>query len=171
MVFLLNGTPGPPDSWAKAVLNIDSNSRSNSIFFVYNAKLKILFYCHGVGKITYDRFFERLLYLTASVKAERILFRLPAMRKKLRAMRHIGESWLCAVPHSAESRLRVMLHSVELKKKFNLRLRAIPLNFKFKSKIFLRHSAESIFIVEFNRIRIYMQNRFSPWIRGPRGTV
>jgi uncharacterized protein YegL len=30
-VFLLNGTPGSPDSWAKAVLNIDSNSRSNSI--------------------------------------------------------------------------------------------------------------------------------------------
>jgi hypothetical protein len=58
--FSLNGSP---DSWAKAVLNIDSNSRSNSIrfFFIDNAKLKILFYCHGEGKITYDRFFERLL--------------------------------------------------------------------------------------------------------------
>jgi hypothetical protein len=35
----------------------------------------------------------------------------------------------------------------------------------------MRHSAESIFSVEFNRIspriRIYMQNRFSPWIKGP----
>jgi hypothetical protein len=31
LVFLLNGTPGSPDSWAKAVLNIDSNLRSNSI--------------------------------------------------------------------------------------------------------------------------------------------
>jgi hypothetical protein len=29
--FSLNGTPGSPDSWAKAVLNIDLNSRSNSI--------------------------------------------------------------------------------------------------------------------------------------------
>jgi hypothetical protein len=31
-----------------------------------NAKLKILFYCHGAGKITYGRF-----TLTASVKAEK----------------------------------------------------------------------------------------------------
>jgi hypothetical protein len=33
--FLLNGTPGSSDSWAKAVLNIDSNSRRNSIRFDY----------------------------------------------------------------------------------------------------------------------------------------
>jgi hypothetical protein len=50
------------------------------------------------------------------------------------------------MPHSGESRLRAM-----------------------------RHSAESIFVVEFNRIspliRIYMQKCFSPWIRGPRGIV
>jgi hypothetical protein len=60
--FLLDGTPGTPDSLAKAVLNIDSNSRSNSIrILLDNAILNILFYCHGVGKITYDRFFERLL--------------------------------------------------------------------------------------------------------------
>jgi hypothetical protein len=31
--FPLNGTPGCPDSWAKAVLNIDSNSQRNSIRF------------------------------------------------------------------------------------------------------------------------------------------
>jgi hypothetical protein len=31
--YSLNGTPGSPDSWAKAVLNIDSNWRSNSIRF------------------------------------------------------------------------------------------------------------------------------------------
>jgi hypothetical protein len=56
--FSLNGTPGSPDSWANAVLNTDSNSRSNSNrFFLDNAKLKILFCCHGAGKITYDRFF------------------------------------------------------------------------------------------------------------------
>jgi hypothetical protein len=29
--FSLNGTPGSPDSWAKLVLHIDSNSRRNSI--------------------------------------------------------------------------------------------------------------------------------------------
>jgi hypothetical protein len=33
--FSLNATPRSPDSWANAVLNIGSNSRSNSIrFFV-----------------------------------------------------------------------------------------------------------------------------------------
>jgi hypothetical protein len=31
--FLSNCTPGSPDSWAKSVLHIDSNSRSNSIRF------------------------------------------------------------------------------------------------------------------------------------------
>jgi hypothetical protein len=31
--FALNVTPGCADSWAKAVLNIDSNSRRNSIRF------------------------------------------------------------------------------------------------------------------------------------------
>jgi hypothetical protein len=31
--FSLNCTPGPPDSWAKTVLHIDSNSRSFSIKF------------------------------------------------------------------------------------------------------------------------------------------
>jgi hypothetical protein len=55
-VFLLNCTPGSSDSWAKTVLHIDSNSRRYSIFLLDNAKPKILFYCHGVGKITYDRF-------------------------------------------------------------------------------------------------------------------
>jgi hypothetical protein len=33
--FSLNGTPGCPDLWAKAVLNTDSNSRRNSIRFNY----------------------------------------------------------------------------------------------------------------------------------------
>jgi hypothetical protein len=43
--------------------------------------------------------------------------------------------------HSGASRLRAMLHSVEsiliFKKKFYLRLRAMQLNVKFNSKIFL----------------------------------
>jgi hypothetical protein len=70
-VFSFNCTPGSPDSWAKTILHIDSNSRINSttkihsalcriarsrFFLLDNAKLKILFYCHGAGKITYDRF-------------------------------------------------------------------------------------------------------------------
>jgi hypothetical protein len=74
--FSLNCTPGSPDSWAKTVLHIDSNSRSYStskidsalcriarsqFFLLDNVKLNILFYCHGVGNITYDRFVERLL--------------------------------------------------------------------------------------------------------------
>jgi hypothetical protein len=160
--------------------------------------------------------FWKTVTLTASVKAERILFRLPAMQKnftlcrtarssdsplcgiaqsrfsftnksficdsalcnsmwnssqqffcRLRAMRHSGEStpryaayrgvWLHAMRHSAELQLRAMRHSAESQ---------LPA---------MRHSAGSIFVVEFNRIapriRIYMKNRFSPWIRGPRGTV
>jgi hypothetical protein len=35
LIFLLNGTPRCPDSWAKEVLNIDSNSTRNSIRFDY----------------------------------------------------------------------------------------------------------------------------------------
>jgi hypothetical protein len=35
LILLLNGTPGCPDFMAKAVLNIDSNSRRNSIQFDY----------------------------------------------------------------------------------------------------------------------------------------
>jgi hypothetical protein len=50
--FSLNGTPGSHDSWAKAVLNIDSNWRSNAT---------ILFLFHGACKIIYDRFFDRLV--------------------------------------------------------------------------------------------------------------
>jgi hypothetical protein len=38
-----------------------------------NTKPKIFFYCHGVGKITYDRFFWKTVTLTASVKAEQNL--------------------------------------------------------------------------------------------------
>jgi hypothetical protein len=59
--FSLNCTLGSPDSWAKTVLHIDSNSRSYSTSKIDSALCRILFYCHGVGKITYDRFFERLL--------------------------------------------------------------------------------------------------------------
>jgi hypothetical protein len=39
----------------------------------------------------------------------------------------------------------------------------------------MQHLVESIFGVESNQItlpiQIYIQNRFSPWIRGPRDTV
>jgi hypothetical protein len=84
----------------------------------------------------------------ASAKAGRILFRLPAMRKKLRAKLHSAKSRLHASPHSGESRLHAMPHSTEFKKKFYLRLGAMPLDLKFKSKIScrlcaMRHSGES----------------------------
>jgi hypothetical protein len=88
-----------------------------------NAKLKILFYCHGVGKITSDKFVERLLLLTASVKAERIL-PTPSFAKKIRTM------W-----HSAESRLPTMPHSAEFKKK--VLSATLCYDVKFKSEIFL----------------------------------
>jgi hypothetical protein len=40
--FWLNGTPGCPDSWAKAVLNIDSNSLRNSIRIDYENRLRAM---------------------------------------------------------------------------------------------------------------------------------
>jgi hypothetical protein len=43
---------------------------------------------------------------------------------------------LCAMPHSAEFRLRAMRHSAVFKKNY-LKLRAMPPSVKFKSKIFL----------------------------------
>jgi hypothetical protein len=49
--FSLNGTPGSPDSCSKAVLNIDLNWRSK-----FDSIRR-----HGAGKITFDRFFDRLL--------------------------------------------------------------------------------------------------------------
>jgi hypothetical protein len=46
--FSLNITPESPDSWAKAVLNIDLNSRSNSIrFFQIMPNLKFYFTAMG----------------------------------------------------------------------------------------------------------------------------
>jgi hypothetical protein len=41
-IFSLNGTPGSPDSWPKAVLNIDSNWRSNSIRFDVENRLRAM---------------------------------------------------------------------------------------------------------------------------------
>jgi hypothetical protein len=40
--FSLNGTPGFPDSWAKAVLNIDSNRRSNLNLFDAKNRLRVM---------------------------------------------------------------------------------------------------------------------------------
>jgi hypothetical protein len=79
---------------------------AESIFLLLdNAKLKILFYCHGVGKITYDQFFERLLLFTVSVNAERILFQLPAMRKN---------SALCGIAQSRNSEMNFVFKKVFL---------------------------------------------------------
>jgi hypothetical protein len=43
LVFSLNCTPGSPDSWAKTVLHIDSNSRRYSIKFDYENRLGVDF--------------------------------------------------------------------------------------------------------------------------------
>jgi hypothetical protein len=60
---------------------------------------------------------------------------------RLRAMRHSTELRLCAMRHSVDSWLPTMRHSAEsifvFWKKFYLRLRAMQLDVKFKSKIFL----------------------------------
>jgi hypothetical protein len=121
LYFSLNGTSGCPDSWAKEVLNIDSNSRRNSIRYDYenrlralprraesiflldNAKLKF-FYCHKAGKMTYDWFF----YILYFCKGRKIFSPLRTMSKKLRA-RHSVESRLHAMPHSGESQLHEFL--------------------------------------------------------------
>jgi hypothetical protein len=74
-------------------------------------------------------------YFNGFCKGRKNLVPTPRYAKKLRAMQH------SAMPHSAESRLPAMQHSAEsifiYKKKFYLRLRAMQLNVKFKSKIFL----------------------------------
>jgi hypothetical protein len=154
--------PGSPDSWAKTVLHIDSNSWRSSTKFDENNRLRAMPLPWGRQDHLWPIFWKTVT-LTASVKAERILFwlsarvetktvfsffvstLLPAMRKKLRALQHSGESIFV------------------LNKFFYLRLSA------------MRQCAESIFVVEFSRrsprIQIYLQNRFSPWIRGPKGTV
>jgi hypothetical protein len=43
--FSLNGTPGCPDSWANAVLNIDSNLMKNLIQFDYENLLGAMQNC------------------------------------------------------------------------------------------------------------------------------
>jgi hypothetical protein len=69
-------------------------------------------------------------YFNSFCKGRKNFVPTPRYAKKIRAM-----------PHSAESRLSAMQHSAEsifvYKKKFYLRLRAMQLNVKFKSKIFL----------------------------------
>jgi hypothetical protein len=99
--------------------------------------------------------------LTASVKAERILFGLPAMRKN---------SALCRRARSFKKVLSAtLLYATQCKVQVK--------NFLVDSTLcrIAGSRTESSFVVEFNRIspriRIYMQNRVSPWIRGPRGTV
>jgi hypothetical protein len=42
LFFSSNCTPGSPDSWAKMVLHIDSNSRSNSIIFDDKNRLRAM---------------------------------------------------------------------------------------------------------------------------------
>jgi hypothetical protein len=85
--------------------------------------------------------FLKDFYFNGFCKGRKNFVPTPRYAKKLRAMQHSAESRLRAMPHSAESRLPAMRHSAEsifvYKKKFCLRLRAMQLNVKFKSKIFL----------------------------------
>jgi hypothetical protein len=79
LVFSLNGTPGPPYSWAKVVLNIDSNSRSNSIrlFFVrlramlHSAKFKKKFYLRLSAMPLNVKFKSKIFLSTPRYAAQR----------------------------------------------------------------------------------------------------
>jgi hypothetical protein len=58
----------------------------------YNRQLSVLFYCHGVGKITYACFFFNTVALTGVTEAEILVLRLRAVEKKLTAMQLSAES-------------------------------------------------------------------------------
>jgi hypothetical protein len=84
-------------------------------------------------------------------------------------IKHPGSATLLhAMPHSRDSGLRAMQHSAELW------LLTVPCCAELELCA-LRHCTELILVAESNRItlriQIYMQNRYSPWIRGPSGTV
>jgi hypothetical protein len=57
----------------------------------------------------------------------------------------------------------------------NIKILSLALSNKKNWLRTMRHSRETIFFIESNRIThriwIYIQNRFSPWISGPMGTV
>jgi hypothetical protein len=104
LVFSSNITPGSTDSRAKAVSNIGSYSQrystlkidyslcsiERSQFFLDNCQFTILFYCHGVGKITYGDLLMTYCSFNICYKS--------AVQKKL-----------CAMMHSSESRLFIYI--------------------------------------------------------------
>jgi hypothetical protein len=101
--FSLNSTPGWPNSWDKAVLNIGSNSRRNSIrFFLLDtgiAKLKILF---NYGWFFIDCFFNDFC------KSRKNFFRLCAMRHSDSALCRKAQSCnsaICSIGQSSDSAL------------------------------------------------------------------
>jgi hypothetical protein len=95
-------------------LNLESNSLRNSIqfFWLDNAKLKILFYCHEAGKITHGIFLidcyfngfckgRQNFFLTRYAK--KLKSKIFLTTSRLRAMPHSGKLWLPAMRHNAES--------------------------------------------------------------------
>jgi hypothetical protein len=107
--FSLNGTSGSFDSWAKAVLNIDSNWRSNSIRFFWYITPNLKFYFTAMGQER-SPMTDFLIdcYFNGFCKGRKNFVSTPRFAKKLRAMQHSG-SRLRAMRHSAESILVVEL--------------------------------------------------------------
>jgi hypothetical protein len=91
LFFSSNCTPGSLDSWAKTVLHIDSNSRSNSIRFNNENRLLAMPHSWESQLCAIWHFFNTLHYMQHRTESE------------LSAMRHSMESQLCAMRHSAES--------------------------------------------------------------------
>jgi hypothetical protein len=144
-------------------------------------------------------------YFNGFCKGRKNFVLTPRNAKKLRAMRHSVESIfvfkkkLSATPCSCNSmwnsslkfssRLLAMRHSSKLTLRYaakrvvmtlclrhspELGLRTMPHSMELRLPA-MQHSGESIFVVKFNRISLWiwicMQNHFSPWIEGPSATV
>jgi hypothetical protein len=112
LLFSSNNTPGPTDSWDKAVSNIDSYSRRYSTWKIANFQ----FYFTTWGRQDHLWYFFAKLMLQRLLQKQKQWFFDHALRKKPRAMMHSAEIFL---------------------KEFCLRLRAMQLSLKFLTNIFL----------------------------------
>jgi hypothetical protein len=99
-IFSSNNTRGSTDSWIEAVSNIDSYSRRYSTtrkspifnFLSFFFQFSILFYCDGVGQITYGPFLLCCCF-NGSYKSRNIgILTICAVQKNLRAL---SRSHLC----------------------------------------------------------------------------
>jgi hypothetical protein len=82
------------------------------LIFLENAKLKILFYCHGQARSPMTNFFIDCFF-NGFCKGRKNLVLTPPYAKNLRTMWHGAKSRLRAMPDSAELLLRAMPHSAE----------------------------------------------------------